>query len=92
VGLDVTNYMLNDQPSTKKHLRLWGRCFMGVTSSPYQTGKGTGHAKELILGDQTDSKNVFRWQRVNMNLPGALGYGQTMAWVSKVREDGSISA
>jgi hypothetical protein len=71
---------------------MWGICFMGATSSPYQTGQGMGHAKELILGDPTDSQNVFRWERVRLNLPGALGYDPTMSWMSKVREDGRVTA
>jgi hypothetical protein len=63
-GVYLTNYLLKGIPSTKRHVMMWGRCFMVETSSPYQTGQGLGHAKELILGDSTDPQNVFRWKRV----------------------------
>jgi hypothetical protein len=51
-----------------------------------------GHAKELILGDSADSRNMFRWERVRLNLPGALGYDPIMSWMSKVRNDGRVAA
>jgi hypothetical protein len=50
------------------------------------------HAKELILVDPTDSQNLFIWERVRLNMPGALGYDPTMSWVSKVREDWRVAA
>jgi hypothetical protein len=51
-----------------------------------------GHTQELILGYPRDLTNVFRWQIVRMNLPGAADYDPTMAWVSKVREEGRVAA
>jgi hypothetical protein len=71
---------------------MWGRCFMGATSSPYQTEQVMGRDEELILGDTTYYHNVFIWERVRVNLPGALDYDPTMSWVSNVREYGRMAA
>jgi hypothetical protein len=92
VWVDLTKYLLKGRPSTKRQLMIWGRCFMGATSSSYQTGQGLGHANKLILGDPTDSQNVFRLERVRIKLPGALGYEPKISWVSTVREDGCVTA
>jgi hypothetical protein len=42
---------------------------MGGTFSPYQTGQGMGHAKEMIMGDPNDFSNLFQWKEVRLNLP-----------------------
>jgi hypothetical protein len=34
------------------HLSIWGGCLMGATFSPYHTGQGMGHVKEMILGNR----------------------------------------
>jgi hypothetical protein len=65
---------------------------MGGTFSPYQTGKGMGHANEMIMGDPNDVSNVFKWKEVRLNLPGTSAYDPSMAWVAKVREDGRVAA
>jgi hypothetical protein len=50
-------------------------------------------AKEYILRDRKDPKNVFRWDVVQMNLPGSKDYNPSILWVSKIRlEDGNIAA
>jgi hypothetical protein len=51
-----------------------------------------GHVNELTLGDPTDSQNVFRWERVRLNLPGDVGYDPIMSWVSKVGEDWRVAS
>jgi hypothetical protein len=52
-----------------------------------------GFVEEEIWGDRTDPENVFRWDRVRLNLPGSNGYDPGQPWVSKVRNsDGRIAA
>jgi hypothetical protein len=51
-----------------------------------------GHANEQIMGDPTCVTNVYQWKEVRPHLPGSVGYDPSMAWVSKVREDGRVAA
>jgi hypothetical protein len=61
-GVDLTHYvqMGEGAPEGKRHLVRWGRCLMGGTFYPYQTGQGMGHAKEFIMGDPNDEQNVYQ--------------------------------
>jgi hypothetical protein len=45
--------------------------FMGFTASLYQVGQGVLHAEEIISGDPLDPQNTFRFDRVELNLPGS---------------------
>jgi hypothetical protein len=81
-----------DSGNRTKHLCRWGRCLMGATSSPYQTGQGMGFLKEVTLGDRKDPANVFRWERVILNLPTTEGYYPMIPWVSKRRKEGVLAA
>jgi hypothetical protein len=44
------------------------------------------------MGDSEDKNNDFRWDTVELNLPGDLDYNPALAWVRKVREEGEIAA
>jgi hypothetical protein len=46
---------------------------------------------EIIFGDRTDEKNVFRFYKVHLNLPGKQDYNPLRPWVYKERIDGSIA-
>ena len=71
----------------------WQRAAMGLKSSPYQCTQAMGMAEEVIRGDRLEPTNVFRWDRVRLNLPGQEGYDPSVPWVSKVRDsDGRITA
>jgi hypothetical protein len=93
-GVDLTHYVEKGEgaPEGNRHLFRWGRCLMGGTFSPYQTGQGMGHAKEQILGDPKDASNVFQWEEFRLNLSGMVEYDPSKAWVAKVREDGRVEA
>lgn len=85
-GVDLTHYV--PSPSgTGPVWECWQRAAMGLTSSPYQACQGIGFAEELIRGDPLDPTNIFRWDRVRLNLPGSTDYDPTRPWVSKVRDD-----
>lgn len=70
----------------------WSRCGMGFTTSPYQAVQGMLVAEEVILGDPIDSKNIFRFDEVVLNLPGMPSYNPASAWVSKIRWDDGLVA
>eukprot|EP00978_Attheya_sp_CCMP212_P007530 scaffold17431_cov52-Attheya_sp.AAC.1 len=66
---------------------------MGLRSSPYQAVQGVAFAEEVVRGGRTQPTNVFRWDRVILNLPGSDDYTPALPWVFKVRDDdGSIAA
>jgi hypothetical protein len=73
--------------------KTWLRAAMGLKSSPYQAVQALGFAEEIIQGDRRDPRNIFRWGRVRLNLPGCEAYNPSLPWISKVRsEDGKIVA
>ncbi len=48
---------------------------------------------EMAKGDSRDPKNLFAFDHVRLNLPGAEGYSPSLPWVSKVDlKTGKISA
>jgi hypothetical protein len=75
-GVDLTHYVHRGEGALegKIHLVRWGRCSMGGTFYPYQTGQGMGHAKELIMGDPNNEQNVYQWKEARLNLSGSPYY------------------
>jgi hypothetical protein len=48
---------------------------------------------EVIGGDCLDPNNIFRWDKVRLNLLGSPNYDPPLPWVSKVRDsDGKVAA
>ena len=91
-GVDLTLYFPEDVPPGEKVLwEAWQRTGMGFKWSPYQAVQAMMVAEEVILGDRHDPDNVFRWDKVRLNLPGQKDYDPSLPWVSKVRreEDGT---
>jgi len=71
----------------------WVRSAMGLRPSPYQAVQGGLVAEECILGDREDPANIFRWDKVVLNLPGSASYDPSRAWVYKIRlSDGRVAA
>jgi hypothetical protein len=64
---------------------------MGETSSPYHMGQGMVFMKEFTMGDRKKPSNVFRWERMRLNLPTTQGYDPMIPWVSKRRKDGVLA-
>jgi hypothetical protein len=95
-GLDFTLYFseeLKNNRSTARHLwERWSRLAMGLRNSPYTAVQGMLIAEEVILGNARDSRNVFHWSSLRLNLPGQEGYDPCKAWVCKVRSDGVSAA
>ena len=82
-GVDLTSHFPLSGGGTL--WETWQRAAMGLKSSPYQACQAMGFVEEEIRGSRTDPKNVFRWDRVRMNLPGSDGYDPRQPWVSKVQ-------
>jgi hypothetical protein len=47
---------------------------------------------EISFGDRRAPENVFRFERVCLNLPGNEGYTPGRPWVFKQWKDGSIAS
>ena len=92
-GVDLTKYLPNlTEPGLSVWLR-WARCAMGLRPSPYCAVQTLAWLEETIMGDPNDQSNVFRYDKVELNLPGALGYDPSMPWIYKLRlSDGRIAA
>lgn len=86
-GVDYTEVL---QSKTTVWLR-WHRMFMGLTSSPYVTGKMFGWTIDIIMGNRWDANNPFRWDAVKANLPGMLTYNPRQPRMVKTSE-GNIAA
>ena len=56
----------------------WERCLMGLRSSPFNACKAMGWADDLIRGHQFDERNIFRWDRYILNLPGMKTYDPSL--------------
>ena len=69
-GVDVTSIF----QSKKKLWKRWERTFMGFRSSPYNAGKLFGWTIDLIHGNRLDEANPYRWNKVQLNLPGSASY------------------
>ena len=94
-GMDITRYGEEDpllSHRSKKRWVRWNRLAMGLRPSPYCAVQGIMMAREIILGNQWDELNVFRWERTRLNLPGMSSYNPSKSWFSKVRQDGTVAA
>ena len=56
----------------------WERCLMGLRSSPYNVIRATSWAEDVVRGNPLDKNNIFRWNRVVLNLPGMVDYDPRM--------------
>ena len=94
-GVDLTALFPEESDvgsGKKRKWEAWVRCAMGITVSPYQTTQCSQRVKRVIFGCRFDKKNIFRWARVEINLPGSVEYDPSKPWICNVREDGSIAA
>jgi hypothetical protein len=85
-GVDLAEFFGQDgtEPGRKQVVwEKWVRAAMGLESSPYQAMQAILVAKEVILGDRLDEENVFRWDKVRMNLPGSEIYDASLPWVDE---------
>jgi hypothetical protein len=92
-GVDLTPFFPEELTSELRVLwEHWGRCGMGFRFSPYQAVQGVLFADQYIRGDRHDPSNIFRWDRVVLNLPGSTTYTPSASWVFRTREDGTLAS
>lgn len=93
-GVDLTVHFPEELEGTSKGVlwEVWTRPAMGLRPSPYQAVQGALVVKRLALGEPLEGTNVYRWARLELNLPGDVSYSPSRPWVSKRRQDGSLAA
>jgi hypothetical protein len=64
-GINLTSTLRSEE----RTWRRWNRCAMGLRPSHYVSVRGVLWLKEEAQGDSADQDNVFRWDRVDLNLP-----------------------
>jgi hypothetical protein len=93
-GIDLTPFF-PEELVTKGNLKLlwdWERCAMGLRSSPYNAIQGILFAEEVVKGNSLDVNNIFRWDEVQLNLPGDPNYKPWLPWVCKIPlSDGKVA-
>ena len=89
-GVDISN-VFPDKGECKL-TAYWERILMGFGPSPYFVTKDMMVIEEALRGLRSDVKNVFRWLKVVLNLPGMKSYDSSRPWVYRVRSDGSLTA
>ena len=91
-GVDISK-LFPDEINTNGSLwERWERCLMGFKALPYLTTRDVMRIEPFIQGDRFSEENVFRWDRVELNLPDSANYDPSKPWVFKVRADGSMAA
>ncbi len=94
-GIDLTPFFTKEALGLGKCKVLWEqwwRSAMGLKSSPYNCIQGILFSEEVIRGDPSNPKNVFRWDEVKLNLPGSQDYKPWLPWVSRVRHSDGLIA
>ena len=90
-GMDLTP-ILGKNKNGELQIEGWRRCPVGQSPSPFNMVQQTRRLKQVMLGNPHDQENVFRWEKVHLNLPGSIEYQPGTPWISKVRKDGVLAA
>ena len=88
-GIDVTavlNPTLSDAElrQCKREVQRWGRCAMGLTTSPILCTKAFAWSEEMIRGDRLCVSNCLGWDIVHLNLPGSASYNPSLPYAYRV--------
>ncbi len=70
----------------------WARCAMGFKPSPYQSIQGILFAEEQIRGNPLDPNHIFRWDVIQLNLPGSKDCNPSLPWVCKMHLSDNLIA
>ena len=70
----------------------WHRMAMGMKPSPWVTIRLLSWMMEIVVGDRKETANPFRWDTVQINLPGAEDYNPSLPRVCKWNETDSVIA
>jgi len=83
-GIDLMQLFPEDMaPGSKTLWERWTRAPMGISQSPHQAAQGMGWWEDIVRGNRHDPTNVFRWDNVVLNSPGASEYDPSRPWVYK---------
>jgi hypothetical protein len=91
-GVDVTHYREASENPTGVCWGQWTRCAMGLKPSPYKKTQVMMVAEDVIRGNPSSGKNVFKWDDACLNLPGSETYDPRLPRVYKVQKDGKPAA
>jgi hypothetical protein len=93
-GVDLTSYFGGDLVKGKDTFWVrWNIISMGIRPYLYCTVHIMAWLDETVFGDHLDQDNVFRWDVVELNLPGIPSYSPSKPWFYKERSsDGRIAA
>ena len=84
-GVDITGFCTDEERAGRSVVwERWERLLMGFRPSPYTTIRQLLWGEEIVRGDRSDPKNIFRWERIRLNLPGSPIFDPILPWVSKV--------
>ena len=64
----------------------------GFWPSPHLVIKNMLIIEDRVRGALFNPKNVFRWNKVILNLPGMADYDSSKPWAFKVRKDKTLAA
>ena len=92
-GVDLSQFtreFWSDALSPKKtkkdqttHWEMWGRMFMGMSPSPFNSVRHYYWADEFFRGDPREPGSPFRYDRVIFNLPGTEDFDPSRPSVAK---------
>jgi hypothetical protein len=84
-GVDITGFCSEKERDGRAVVwERWCRTLMGFGPSPYTSIRQNLLGEEVVRGDRHDPTNIFRWDRVRLNLPGSDKFDPCIPWVSKV--------
>ena len=91
-GVDFTNLFPDEAFEGESFWERWVRMLMGFRPSPYCTTRSMRRIDLFLRGNADNEKNIFRWIKVVLNLPGMIHYTPTRPRVFRIREDGTLAA
>jgi hypothetical protein len=87
-GVYLTTYFDDDLGKGKDTFWVrWKRITMGLMPSPFCAVRIMAWLDETVFGGHLDQDNVFRWDMVELNLPGMRSYITSKHWVYKKRSN-----
>ena len=69
--VDLGSYLGHNEDRQGKTLWMrWVQLMMGLVLYTYAAIQGLLWASEVVRGDSSDPDNLFRWDKIRLNLPG----------------------
>jgi hypothetical protein len=85
-GVDLTSYFTDYLGKGKDTFWVrWNCIAMGIRPSPFCAVQIMAWLDETVFGEHLEQDNVFRWDVVELKLPGMAQYSPAKPWVYKNR-------